>query len=223
MRLRRKDADAQTAETAAAEARDQAPAPTGPRADGPWDRSEKEPTPQHIDLGALLIRGRVGLDLRSPADEDGTRNAVVLLTEDAGVELRAFAAPRSGGLWDEVRPELVAEVARLEGEVDEVDGIFGSELRIRIPATTPDGQPAVQPTRIVAVEGPRWMLRATFLGRAALDPSDEGLLVDTFRDTIVVRGAEPRISREALPVVTKTGAAAADADAAASRVDEPRT
>ena len=62
----------------------------------------------------------------------------------------------------------------------------------------PDGEQGFQPSRIVGIEGPRWLLRATFLGDAGLNPSDEGLLMDTLRDVIVVRGAEPRIPREAL-------------------------
>jgi hypothetical protein len=122
----------------------------------------------------------------------------VLVTEEAGLELRAFAAPRSGGLWDEVRQELVAEVQRLEGQVEELDGPFGPELRVQIPVTLPDGQDGFQPSRIVAVEGPRWMLRATFLGSAALEPDEDGLLEQAFREVVVVRGDDPRPVREPL-------------------------
>ncbi len=173
------------------------------RADGPWDSAEKQPSERHIDLGSLLVRGRVGIELRVPQEGDKAPTAVVLLTEDAGLELRAFAAPRSGGLWDDVRGEIALEIERLEGSHQEVEGRYGTELHVRLPAKTPDGEPGVQPTRIVAVEGPRWMLRATFLGRAALEPNDDGILAETLRDTIVVRGTEPRISREALPIEAK--------------------
>ncbi|MGJ9412509.1 DUF3710 domain-containing protein [Aeromicrobium sp. CF4.19] len=178
----------------------------GPRSNGPWDRAEKEPSERHLDLGALLVRGRIGTDLRVPTEADGNRAAVVLLTEDAGLEMRAFAAPRSGGLWDEVRVEMGREVERLEGSCEEVAGPFGTELHVRLPATTPEGEPGVQPTRVIAVEGPRWMLRGTFLGRAALEPTDEGILMESFRDTIVVRGVEPRMAREALPVAPPVSA-----------------
>jgi hypothetical protein len=199
MRLRRRDQQEQT--TATESGAEQPPAPQG-RPDGPWDRSEKEPSDRHLDLGALLVRGRIGIELRVPKEGDGPPSAVVLLTEDAGLEMRAFAAPRSGGLWDEVRAEMIEEVQRREGTHQEVEGVYGTELHLQIPAQTPDGQEGVQPTRVVAVEGPRWMLRATFLGRAALEPSDEGILAESLRDTIVVRGQEPRASREALPIET---------------------
>ncbi len=45
-----------------------------------------------------------------------------------------------------------------------------------VPATTDDGQTGVQPSRIIGVEGPRWMLRATLLGEAALDPDEHALM-----------------------------------------------
>lgn len=173
----------------------------GVRHEGPWDSSERSPDgdPTYLDLGALLVRIREGLDVQLPTDGDSQDiGSVVLVAENAALELRAFAATRSGGLWEEVRDDLILEVARLEGECEQVDGPFGPELRIKVPAVLPDGQEGFQPSRIVGVEGPRWLLRATFLGDAGLNPSDDGLLMDTLRDVIVVRGAEPRIPREAL-------------------------
>lgn len=174
------------------------------RAEGPWDSSEKSPDgdPNYLDLGSLMVRGRPGFNLQMPTDDDaGTIGSVVLVTEESGLELRAFADARSGGLWHDVRGDLELEAIRLEGECESVDGPFGPELRIRIPVTTEDGEEGFQPSRIVGIEGPRWMLRATFLGKDALEPDDEGLLMQALRDVIVVRGDEPRAPREALPIV----------------------
>lgn len=168
---------------------------------GPWDSSERSPgdDPAYLDLGALLVRVREGLDVQLPTDGESTDiGSVVLVAENAALELRAFAATRSGGLWEEVRDDLILEVSRLEGECDQVDGPFGPELRIKVPVVLPDGEQGFQPSRIVGIEGPRWVLRATFLGDAGLNPADDGLLMETLRDVIVVRGAEPRIPREAL-------------------------
>jgi hypothetical protein len=195
-----------TADPGPADASPEAGAADGPADDpaepsGPYDVTEHDGTgPGYVDLGPLRIRGRVGFQLQVPQDEGGGAGSVVLVTEEAGLELRVFAAPRSGGLWDEVRGELTAEVARLEGQVEEVEGPFGPELRVQVPVTMPDGQPGVQPSRILAVEGPRWMLRATFLGRAALEPDEQGLLERALREVVVVRGDEPRLVREALLV-----------------------
>lgn len=183
-----------------------------PRACGPWDVSEKLPDDEnYIDLGSLIIKGRPGFNLQLPTDgESDDIGSAVLLTEDSGLELRAFAAARSGGLWDEVRADLIEEVERLGGSCLAVDGAFGPELQIRVPVTLPDGEDGFQPSRIIGVEGPRWLLRGTLLGEAALNPTDEGLLLDAFRDTIVVRGGEPRAPREPLLIAVPSNAVVLD-------------
>ncbi|KQV76349.1 hypothetical protein ASC61_15815 [Aeromicrobium sp. Root344] len=171
------------------------------RANGPWDISEKTPDgdASYVDLGPLLVRAHDAYSIQLPAEgEAGQIASVVLVAEDSALELRVFAATRSGGLWDEVRDDLILEVARLEGECEQVDGPFGPELRVSVPVDLPDGEKGFQPSRILAVEGPRWLLRGTFLGEAGLNPTDDGPLMDAFKDVIVVRGVEARIPREAL-------------------------
>jgi hypothetical protein len=187
----------------------------GVRHQGPWDSSERTPGDDetYVDLGPLKVRVRVGLDVQLPTDgEGGEIGSVVLVADDAALELRAFAATRSGGLWDEVRDDLIIEVERLGGECDQVDGLFGPELLVKVPVDLPDGEKGFQPSRIVGIEGPRWLLRATFLGAAGLDPSDEGLLMDTLRDVIVERGPEPRIPRESLLLTLPANAVAVESD-----------
>jgi uncharacterized protein DUF3710 len=177
------------------------PEPVDVRADGPWDSAEKDvgDDPAYLDFGSLLIRGRPGFNLQFPTDDDqGTIGSVVMVTEDSGLELRAFADARSGGLWDTVRADLEEESERLDGQAEKVDGPFGPELHVQVPVTLPDGEEGFQPARILGIEGPRWMLRATFLGQEALEPSDDSLLMDALRDVVVVRGNEPRAPRDAL-------------------------
>lgn len=171
----------------------------GPRHLGPWDSAERSAgdDPAYVDLGALQVKVRIGLNLEMPVDENDNIGSVVLIADDGALELRAFAANKSGGLWDEVRDDLILEVSRLNGECDQVDGLFGPELHVRVPVEV-EGEPGFQPSRIVGIEGPRWLLRATFLGAAGLNPTDEGILMDALRDVIVVRGGEPRLLREAL-------------------------
>lgn len=206
MRIRRKNStDDRTDEVEAEQLGEVETAETAPgidpRAGGPWDSSEKSTGDDetYIDLGSLIIKGRTGFNLQLPTDGDSDEiGSAVLLTEDSGLELRAFAAARSGGLWDEVRADLIDEVERLGGNYLAVDGAFGPELQIRVPVTLPDGEDGFQPSRIIGVEGPRWLLRGTLLGDAALNPTDEGLLLEAFRETIVVRGSEPKAPREPL-------------------------
>ncbi len=172
----------------------------GARDQGPWDSTEKSGTEEqgYIDLGSLLVRGEEGFALQLPADnEDGDIGSVMLVADDSALELRAFAATRSGGLWDEVRADILEEVARLGGECAEAEGPYGIELQVTMPATMPDGESGVQPSLILGIEGPRWMLRATLLGQAALFSEDHPLM-SALRDVIVVRGSDPRIQREPL-------------------------
>lgn len=167
---------------------------------GPWDRDETKLDEQqdgYIDLGGLVVRGVEGIELRLQVeDQEGTIAAVMLAGPDAGLEVRAFAAPRNGGIWDEVSKDIAAEAVRRGGTATEVDGEFGTELTLSVPVDLPDGRQAVQPSRIVGVEGPRWLLRGTFLGRSALQPDPEGALESAFRDVIVVRGNEPMAPRD---------------------------
>jgi hypothetical protein len=204
MRRRRQGEDSTEAEREAATA---APS-TNLRANGPWDSTERSPDddPDYLDLGSLRVRGNPGFSLQVPTDDaDGTMGSVVLVAEESGLELRAFADARSGGLWDDVRADLELEAMRLDGECEPVDGPFGPELHVRIPMTLPDGEAGFQPSRIIGIEGPRWMLRATFLGREALEPDDDSLLMQALRDVIVVRGDEPMAPREALLITFGEG------------------
>lgn len=180
----------------------------GARASGPWDAQERDPqAPGYIDLGALRIKGRDGVGLQLPT-ENGQVSAVLVVVEGAAMELRVFAASRSGGEWADVLTDLKREIERREGDWKDADGPFGPEVRLRVPVTAQDGRPGTQDSRILGIEGPRWLLRATLLGDAAADESAAEPLLDILRDVIVVRGAEPRMVREALPLRMPPGATA---------------
>lgn len=182
----------------------EAPAAVPGRSRGPWDVSEVEGTeedPTYVDLGGLLVKGRPGMELRLNSDRaSGQIVAVLLAAKDGALELRAFAAPRSGSIWDDVRADIAAEAKRLGGGVRESDGEYGPELGVVLPVAIDDGRQASQPSRIVGIEGPRWLLRGTFLGRPAVQPDPDGLLESALRDVVVVRGGEPMAPREALPL-----------------------
>jgi Protein of unknown function (DUF3710) len=174
----------------------------GDRPRGPWDRSETsadETDETYIDLGGLIVRGAPGVELRLQVEEPSAAVAGVLLAgTDSGLELRAFAAPRSSGIWEDVRVDIAAEAAKRGGTATELDGEFGTELKVEVPVELPDGRAATQVSRIVGVDGPRWLLRGTFLGRSAEEPDPEGQLEAAFRDVIVVRGDAAMKPREML-------------------------
>lgn len=182
-----------------------------PRAEGPFDSSEVDAevleAEDRIDLGALVISGQPGMELRLQVDEQsGQVQAILLVLEDSALELRAFAAPKTSGIWTEVRREIAAEASRMGGTATESEGPFGTELVLVVPVEDPDGQIFSQTSRVIGVDGPRWLLRATVLGRAAVEPDAAPPMEETLRSTIVVRGTEPMAVRESLPLRLPPGA-----------------
>lgn len=177
---------------------------------GPWDAAEREvdaEDPSTIDLGGLIVIGRPELEVRLQSDQaTGAVGAAILVSQDGAVELRAFAASRSGGAWDEIRREIAAEASNRGGTATETDGPYGPELRVKVPVKTPEGRNATQTTRIVGIEGPRWMLRATYLGQAAGDTPPDDPLELAVRDVVVVRGGAAMAPREPIPLRFPHGA-----------------
>ncbi|WP_198955312.1 DUF3710 domain-containing protein [Kineosporia sp. R_H_3] len=181
----------------------EAPADASPevfdRSRGPWDVSEVESTEGYVDLGAVLVPGRDGMELRLEIDEaaDRVTSATVQL-EGSAVQLQVFAAPRTEGIWDEIRSEIAAGITRQGGTADEVPGPFGRELIARIPVRTADGRTGHQPARFAGIDGPRWFLRAVFHGLAVHEPEQAAGVEDVVRSLVVVRGAEAMAPRELL-------------------------
>lgn len=180
---------------------DSSAATTGP-ATGPFDIGEVEAeSGGYADLGSLLISPPEGMDLQLQVDETSGEVLAVLLGNDEGaVELRAFAAARNGDLWSDARREIAADATRRGGTATEQDGPFGPELAVMVPVTAPDGQPAVQPSRVIGHNGPRWFLRATVLGRPAVEPEAAGPWEAAIRTVVVRRGAMAMPPGEALPL-----------------------
>jgi hypothetical protein len=148
-----------------------------------------------IDLGGLIIPTLEGVDVQVQVDESsGKVTSVTLASGDAAVQVQPFSAPRSGSMWDDVRLQIRDSISQGGGLVEETTGDFGPELRAQINAG--DGSSGLQPARFVGIDGPRWFLRAIFLGTAAR-PGDSALhLEKALRSLIVVRGGE------AMPVGT---------------------
>ena len=100
-------------------------------ASGPWDLSElpedQEDVPR-IDLGALQVPAVDGMQLRLEQGPDGTITAVVLALGGSALELRAFAAPRTAGIWDELRSDIANELAGNGARYEESYGEYGTEL-----------------------------------------------------------------------------------------------
>lgn len=171
------------------------------RGHGPYDRGEVADSGGRLDLGSLWVAGLPGMELRLELEEaTGSVVAVTMAVGDSAVQLQAFAAPRSEGLWDEIRDEIAASITRQGGTADVVQGPLGRELHARMPSPGPNGRTVFGPARFLGVDGPRWFLRAVLSGRAASDPDAAGPLLDIVRATVVVRGTEAMAPRDLLPL-----------------------
>ena len=164
---------------------------------GPFDIADLDVADgvERIDLGSLLIPAITGIDVQVQVDE-ATGNVVqaTASVQSGSVQLQAYAAPKSGGMWADVRPQIMASISGGQGLVEEATGTFGVELRAQVPSG--DGKGGLQPARFVGVDGPRWFLRAVFLGAAARPGDAATRLEELVAGCVVVRGAE------AMPVGT---------------------
>ena len=206
-----KDAAGSIGPDAASATTTEASRPTVSRDRGPFDRSEVEGLDGRLDLGALWLTGLPGMELRLEVEEESQNVVgVTAVLEESAVQLQAFAAPRSEGVWDDIRTEIAASITSGGGTADKTFGPLGAELRAQMPGQGPDGRTVFSPVRFVGVDGPRWFLRAVLSGPAASDENAAAVLLDVIRATVVVRGDEAMAPRELLPLRLPEQATAAD-------------
>jgi len=157
---------------------------------GPIDAEDLDSTDGRVDLGALLLLPVEGTELQLQVDEaSGAVQSVMFAGPEGALELKVFAAPRNGDLWNEVRPQIAADLGKRGGTATERQGRFGTELVCQMPVTLPDGKPGLQPSRVIGINGSRWLLRATLLGRPAVEPEAGTAFEEALTTVAVRRGA----------------------------------
>lgn len=187
---------------------------------GPWD-VEDENVPdydEYLDMGSYYLPFLKGIELRVKANRATQQVLGTTITYgSSSVEIEAFAAPKTLGLWDDVRADLI----EANKDAKEVEGVFGTELAL--PVTVKGGRKVL--TRIVGVDGPRWMLRGIFSGKAATDPEGEEAkaLNQFFADIVVERGDDPLAPRDLIPMHPPVAPAERKAAKAAAEETEQKT
>ena len=187
---------------------------------GPWD-VEDENVPdydEYLDMGSYYLPFLKGIELRVKANRATQQVLGTTITYgSSSVEIEAFAAPKTLGLWDDVRADLI----EANKDAKEVEGVFGTELAL--PVTVKGGRKVL--TRIVGVDGPRWMLRGIFSGKAATDPEGEEAkaLNQFFADIVVERGDDPLAPRDLIPMHPPVAPAERKAAKAAAEEAELKT
>jgi hypothetical protein len=191
---------------------------------GPWDEADAPDDGRpRVDLGSLRLPARPGTELRVDLNPAQKVVGATVRAGDSLLQVQAFAAPRAGGIWDDVRADLARNASGQGASLKEVHGPFGPELVGTVPTVPPtrDGEPAPapvrRPARFLGVDGPRWFLRGMITGPAAAEPQAAAVLEDIFGNIVVVRGHDPMPVREQLPLTLPPQAAAQVAQQQAAR------
>ena len=153
---------------------------------GPRNFGEVDTTDGYVDMGSILFPAVQGMQLRTQVADDGTTVLQILVVlGNSGIQMSVAAAPRSGGVWEELREEI------RKGDM---------------PMQMPDGRSATSRMRIIGREGDRWFARIDILGPAAAT-AEAGTDIEKVIDRIVVRRDDhPRTRLELLPVHLPAGA-----------------
>ncbi|WP_420823653.1 DUF3710 domain-containing protein [Terracoccus luteus] len=188
--------------------------------EGPFDRSHVQDDSEYLNLGALWLRGKQDMELRLEVNEQEQQiTGVTALIGESAVQLQAFAAPRTEGVWVDIRNEIAGSITDAGGTAEVVTGEFGQELMTRMPQNAPDGRVVFMPARFIGVDGPRWFLRAVVSGRAAVEPEAADEVYEVIRTAVVDRGDEAMPPRELL-ALRLPEAPAAPEGAADAAVDD---
>jgi Protein of unknown function (DUF3710) len=185
-------------------------APSDRQSAGPFDYSEVQLAGSFLDLGSILIPTKDGLQVRLEVEEPSQRViAVTLDFDDSTLQLQAFAAPKSEGLWHSIRQQLADSVQAQGGTAESRVGSLGPELLARLPISNDSGsQVGTRFTRFVGVDGPKWFVRGVIGGAAITDPVAAAEIDDLFRSVTIRRDSSPLPPGDLLPLRVPGGTVA---------------
>ncbi|AKK03303.1 DUF3710 domain-containing protein [Corynebacterium epidermidicanis] len=164
-----------------------------------------------LDLGSMKIAMPNPSEVQVEMGEEGPR-MLHIVTQFGRITPVAFAAPRSGGVWAESVPEIVAGMSADGLAVTTEQGPWGEEVV---------GSAEHATIRIFGVDGPRWTLRFTLAA-----PNDRATdLAQLGREvaarSFVYRGETPMLSGAVLPVTMPSQLVAQVQEAMMQRADAP--
>jgi hypothetical protein len=175
-------------------------APENRASDGPLDESEANAVRPYVDLGGVKILPRPDLHLRLEVEEASKRVVAVGLDYSGStLQIQPFAAPRSSGLWHEIRQQIIDQVHTQGGTTKVSEGTFGPEIFAEIPVAGSNSNEK-RIARFVGVDGPRWFLRGVIAGEALTNPDAATKIEDLFRSIVVIRGNTPMPPRDLIPL-----------------------
>lgn len=168
---------------------------------GPWDSDEApDDGLDRLDLGGMRVPIAEGMELRVDVSPEGQVIAATMVAGDSAMQVNAFAAPRTAGIWAEVADEIRESLEAGGGSAETVTGPLGLELRAQVPQEVPGQGVALAPARFLGADGPRWFLRGLLSGPAAVDADQAEPFERMFRSVVVVRGKDAMAPRDPLPL-----------------------
>jgi hypothetical protein len=232
---RRRDAEPEPEATDEEAVADEEIETEAPPRGGPWDaEGDSVPEMERVDFGAIQVPIGEGIEIQvnvETVEQDEEGNPVggrivgiTVVHGESGLQVQPFAAPKKTGIWDEVRSETAEEIKQAQGETQEAEGPFGTELHGMVPVAIPEEMrdqvpPEIaeqgfgwQPVRFIGVDGPRWFLRGVLQGAALEDAEQARKMEEIFQDIVVVRGDAAKPPRELLDLTLPAEAQQAIAD-----------
>lgn len=168
---------------------------------GPWDQTEAPEIGKKVDLGSVWLPGIHEMTLRMEIDKKTqVMTGTAVVSAGSALQVQAFAAPKTEGIWDEIRTEILESLKGQGASVDEIGGPFGRELLAQIDATDAEGKKVRRVVRFLGVDGPRWFVRGVITGKAAADPEAAKPIEELFSNITVLRDGSPQAPREVLPM-----------------------
>lgn len=177
---------------------------------GPFDINDVETVEGMHNFGVLNLPMEPGVRVQFTINKR-TRAAMGALAQLAGssISINVYAAPKSAGLWPDIRDELAESITKGGGTANFREGPFGPEVEAMIPKKEVN---EVRHVRYVGVDGPRWFLRAALEGEAVTNADTRELAYDYLRKVVVDRGNDPYPVRDQLELTMP--------DSAKARVEE---
>ena len=165
---------------------------------GPFDVSEVGLLTPYLDFGSIRIAPRNQMQIRADVDEVNKRVVAITLEVDRHkMQLQAFAATRSEGLWLSTIEALAKSVSEQGGNSQKRTGPLGIELFAQVP--NPD-----RSSVFIGCDGPRWFLRGVITGDD-LSGAHYLEMVNLFRTTVVNRGDTALPPGDLLPLKLPVG------------------
>lgn len=179
-------------------------APADRAAVGPFDLSEVGVLTPYLDFGSIRLSPRQDMAIRADVDDQSKR--VVALTVEINkhrMQLQAFAASKSEGLWQQTITALKEGIASQGGSATITEGAIGPELHAEVPIMVGDKK-QLRDSIFIGCDGPKWFLRGVISGPDMNEDNYQALL-SVFRATVVNRGESPMPPGDLLPLRLPTG------------------